>query len=490
MRFARTVVIWLLGGGLFAALGHCGGSDAAPAGGDSDGGGIDVGAGDDAISSGDGGTSGDAERDGTSDAGGDAAVIVPASLKPDCAARQGVGLTALPKFTGVLPAFADMSMGGASSYLYVLTQWGFARAPLGDNPHPYSAIIIGAEGGTGSGGLIPILCDCHQGSNTMDVAEGPGGDARLVLDWQPYAQGGPVGGSGFSGLPAMVAMTTGSGTIRFGQQIALPSAVPLGARIAAIYVASTSKYFAYYPVESNGVYLADVTTPTGSTSAANPIATTNAIGWMSGSIAGQAVRLRAANVGGASILAGFTPSDKKLHVADIDPATGALTETVSVVTTTAPILLEIGQVHGGVYVFGASTAGAWAWQYGASAHTLTPVTLPPGPFDSVRRLQITGPGAFPALLSLRDNGAGGTFVDVFDTYWLTQGGSPVRVASVQHLGAVDASYRGFGFNMSVSVGAQTWTGYLARELNPAAPGLPTVESQMHTDTIDLTCLAH
>ena len=111
------------------------------------------------------------------------------------AGPSGTAATSLPNFAGTLPGAADMTTAFGTSYLYVLTQWGFARAPLGSgtNPTPYSQIVIGNEGGSGSGGAIVIKCDCHAGSNTMDVAEGPGGDARMIARLGPVRAGG--GGS-------------------------------------------------------------------------------------------------------------------------------------------------------------------------------------------------------------------------------------------------------------------------------------------------------
>ena len=192
---------------------------------------------------------------------------------PDCGILQGNASTMLPNFAGSLPPSGDTTTGLGSSHLYVLTQWGFARAPISSpaNPTPYNGIVIGNEGGSGSGGIIPILCDCHQGANTMAAAQGPGGAARFISDWQPADQGGEPGDNNFSGLPAMVAMTNDNGPIGFGQQVELPDTVAPSGRIAAIYTGS--KYFAYLPVKGNGVYMADMTSPTGNPSATNPMPT-------------------------------------------------------------------------------------------------------------------------------------------------------------------------------------------------------------------------
>ena len=207
---------------------------------------------------------------------------------PDCGVLQGNLSTELPNFAGSLPPSGDMTNGLGSSHLYVLTQWGFSRAPISSpsNPAPYANIIIGNEGGSGSGGIIPIMCDCHQGSTTMAAAQGPDGQARFISDWQPYDQGGDPGDIGFSGLPAMVAMSQDNGGIQFGQQVDLPDKVAFSGRIAAIYTGS--KYFGYFPVHSDGVYMADMTSPTGNPSASSPMPTSFAIGWSSGNTPARA----------------------------------------------------------------------------------------------------------------------------------------------------------------------------------------------------------
>ena len=118
----------------------------------------------------------------------------------------------------------------------------------------------------------------------MSVAEGPGGTSRMVGDWQPYGQGGaapPPPNDYFSGHAAMVNQTIGTGVPQFGQQINLSAKVPNGSRIAAIYTAPSQKYWGFFPVKGTGVYVADITQPSGSPSYLNPIEPTFAIGWNS-----------------------------------------------------------------------------------------------------------------------------------------------------------------------------------------------------------------
>jgi hypothetical protein len=191
------------------------------------------------------------------------ALGVPRNAAAQNCAILGTQSTTLPSGSGTLTPNGEMVLG--ANYLYVGTQWGFVRAPLTTpaNPSPYSKVVVGKEGGSQEG-IIPIMCDCHQGWNVMDVAEGSDGTARLVGDWQPFVQGGnppPPPNSHFSGLPAQLAQATGSGNLGFGQQINLSDRVPGGARVAAIYIPgsnppASAKFYAYFPVKSGDVWKA------------------------------------------------------------------------------------------------------------------------------------------------------------------------------------------------------------------------------------------
>ncbi len=110
----------------------------------------------------------------------------------DCGIPLGTSSAVLPQYSGTLPGSADMTTAGGSSYLYVLTQWGMLRASISDpaNPGAFSQLVVGKEGGSNNGGVIQIYCDCHQGGNTMDVAQASDGTARVISDWQPFKQGG------------------------------------------------------------------------------------------------------------------------------------------------------------------------------------------------------------------------------------------------------------------------------------------------------------
>ncbi len=187
--------------------------------------------------------------------------------------------------------------GQGSSHLYVLTQWGFARAPISstrETRRPTAASSSGTRAAPAAA-ESPLLCDCHQGANTMAAAQGPGGASRFISDWQPADQGGEPGDNNFSGLPAMVAMTNDNGNdrIRPAGRVARHRGAQRAHR-GDLHAAS--KYFAYLPVKGNSVYMADMTSPTGNPSATNPMQTSFAIGWQSGTTPTRARGLSAAQV--------------------------------------------------------------------------------------------------------------------------------------------------------------------------------------------------
>jgi hypothetical protein len=398
--------------------------------------------------------------------------------------------THLPAGTGTIPPAGDLTLAGGSNYLYVMTQWGFARASLANpsNPGPYNEIIIGREGGS-TYGILPILCDCHQGWNTIDVAEAPGGaSSRMIGDWQPYAQGGAPGSFNFSGLPAMLAQATGAMPLRFGQQINLPARVDLGGRVAALYVESTSKYFGYFPVygSGKGVYQADLTNPTGSLAAANALNPTPSIMWDS---VNSGVHLKAGHVSvpgyDESLLLGATGlTPKVLHVAQVDPSSGTPTEIASITPAQMPAQLELGVVDGHIFIF--SSEGA----QGLNIYELTPpatLTLAANIPGTMWRAALRGSGAFPALFVHSAINTGDTSIDIYDTHFLTRGGSPVRVLSLPHYGSLTPHFASPGFEALVTQTGSTRTAYLYREWLGNFAVMPFIEDSIGTDVIDLSC---
>ena len=321
----------------------------------------------------------------------------------------------------------------------------------------------------------------------MDVAEAPDGTARMISDWQPFAQGG-----GGSGLAAQVAETTGTGPISFGQQINLPDAVAPSAQIAAVYIESNGKFFGYFPVINAGVYLADISNPTGNSAPGNAIQPVSAINWASGAISGTGARVHAKHVVipgyDKYLLVGSTPADDVIHVAEINTSTGIPIEIASRTGSAQGNSLEIGIVNNEIFIFAASSnAGLKVYKF-TPPSLLTEVTVPAAISGNIKKVDVSGPPPFPALSLYRDAGGSGSFVDIYDTKWL-QGSNPIRARSLEHYLADDASYRGAGFESWVVQNGGTVSAYIYRELNPPPPGLPSVQSPIHTDKIDISCIA-
>ncbi len=400
----------------------------------------------------------------------------------NCGVLQGNASTALPTNTGTLPPTGDLSLGGGTSYLYVLTQWGFARSSLANpaNPAPYTLTNVGLF--QGNGGVVQINCDCEQAWNTSDVAEGSGGTSRMIGDWLPYDLDSTPP---LSGQPAQLAQTVLAGAPGFGQQIFLPDKVAPQSRVAALYVDSTQKYFGYFPVSAGSVYVADLTNPTGNASSNGAIQPNVAIGWHSGNGTGQGVRVKALHVSipgyDQDLLVGSTVSDMTLHVAEVNPSTGAATEVASGALTASPVQLEIGVVNGRIFIFsGESTGGGLRVYEFQPPNALLDAGNIPGDF---RRVAVRGPAPFPVLLGHRYVSGSESYIDIYDTKWLTQGGSPLLGKSLRHIGATDASYRGSGFEALVKQVNGNLIAYLYRETST------TPQMSIHTDQIDISCLA-
>ena len=116
-----------------------------------------------------------------------------ARAQSGCGPQGTPASTSLPRFAGSLTG-GNLATAGNSGYLYVVTQWGFARASLADpaNPTGFSQVIIADEPGSGNGGLIALSCDCHQGATSFAAAEAPDGSSRMISDFNAAKQAGTL----------------------------------------------------------------------------------------------------------------------------------------------------------------------------------------------------------------------------------------------------------------------------------------------------------
>ena len=392
-----------------------------------------------------------------------------------CGVLEGSDSDILPVFSGTLPDV--VTTAGGSRFLTVLTNWGFVRASLA-NPASPSALAIGNVGlrtSIGSppdynGGKIPIYCDCAQGGSTMAVAEAPNGSARMFSDWRAAVQGG--------GLAGQVGRADGLGAPAFAQQISVPQTA-LGTVLAALYLPASSKFIGYFP-DSGGIKLVDATSTTG-----NP-ATGAALTPFSTFASWPDVRLLEAAtilVGGlpTPMLLGVTGSDGRIRLAQINPITGSPTQVASVAPLSFTRSVAFANVNNRVFVFSAEVAGGLQiYEYIGAA--LVPVAQQiPGSFE---RVLVRG-GQFPAVFALRSAGAN-TFLDIYDTIWLTQGGIPRLGRSLPHRGApVAEPYRSRAFDALVVENGPSSTAYVYRlKTTTVFNG----EHILATDTVDITCI--
>lgn len=399
-------------------------------------------------------------------------LLVMAAASPaqtGCAPTIGKTTTALPQFSGTVNGVLAMSATGGQ-YVYVLTQYGVARGSLANpsKPGPFVLAQIGHKnlGGVDNGGKVDMLCDCYQGGTTTDAAEASDGSARMISDWNN--RGG--------GLGAEVATADAQNNMAFGQQIDDGSRV-LGARVAALFLAS-GKYVGYFPFSSGanqgGVAFVDVTTTSGFASASGALKPFGTLSWGNGS----AVILKTAVIGGKYLLVGGVNLEGKIRIAEVDSSTGIPSEKANVSTAGTVNSLAIAAVNGRTFIFSAEgTAGVQIYEYAAGALTASGA-LTGGNFNEV---VLTG-GTFPLLFAHNVVSILGreSYIEVFDTNWVTQGGAPRQAAHLRHTGAPE-NYIGKGFQAFVS-GSNA---YVYR----IQPNTGSGESLVSATQLDVSCIA-
>jgi PKD repeat protein len=403
-------------------------------------------------------------------------------------AQSGCGPTgtqssvSMPQFAGTLTAGNLSTAGGSSNYLYVLTQWGFARASLANpaSPGTFSQVVIADEPGSGNGGLIQLSCDCHQGGTAFAAAEAPDGSARMISDFNASKQAGTIL------APAEAARADGSGGVKFGQQVKLANGAdgtfPLGAKIGAIYLASAGKYFGYVPTP-NGVAVVDLTNTNGQTAKSAALSPVSIFSWAPSSPAKVAAFKVAFGSSDLYLLAGSI--DGAVRIATINPTTGIPTDSASIAASGTPKSLAVAAVNGRIFVFSAEgTAGLHVYEYQPSQFSGTLTALPtsiPGNFD---RLMVRG-AQFPAILADSILGAGQSAIQIYDTKWLTQGGSPRLAYSLPQTGS-GLLYFDNSFEAIVKTNGGAVTAYVYRLKSPGVTGAPALVT---TDPVDISCIS-
>ncbi len=250
-------------------------------------------------------------------------------------------------------------------------------------------------------------------------------------------------------------------------------------KIAAIYLPSSGKYVGYVPTEQ-GVAVIDLTNTNSNPGKASALQPFTTLGWT----ASSAVRVYSAKVTiGSSdlfLLAGSTGTT--LRMASINASSGVPTESASVAAASRPLSIAVANVSGRIFVFSAEgTSGLRVYEYQPSQFggTLTPSSLSiPGNFDRV----IVKGGQFPAIFAHNKTSSTQSAIEIWDTNWLTQGGSPRKAYSLPQAGSGETF-----FDNSYEVVVKT-TGsviaYIYRLKSPA-----TGEAQVATQAIDISCIA-
>src|SRR5262249_8169120 len=162
---------------------------------------------------------------------------------------------------------------------------------------------------------------------------------------------------------------------------------------------------------------------------------TVAINWTSGTGSSPANRLKAMHVSIPAydkyLLVGSTGTSASgyvLHVAEINTSTGTANEVASASIDSVPSQIEIGGVDSRIFIVVSETSS------GLHVHEFQPpgTLLDAGQIaGDYRRAIVRGPAPFPALFAHRFQSSSQTYIDVFDTKWLTQGGSAQRALSLQ-----------------------------------------------------------
>ena len=394
----------------------------------------------------------------------------PAHAQIYCAADQPSDQTSLPTFSGTVSGVFATPAGGGR-YLYMLTQYGMVRGSLADpaHPGPFVLVQIGhkSTGGIDNGGKVAMVCDCWQGGNTIDAAEAPDGSARMVSDWNN--RGG--------GLSGEVATADASNNMAFGQQID-SQPMPGGSRVALLYLPS-GRYVGYFPFISSanqgGVAFVDVTSPNGSPSPNAGLKPFGSLNWGNGS----SVLLKSAVSAGKYLLVGAIRSERKIRIAEVDPSTGVPTEKASLSSSATVRSLSVATVEGRTFLF-AGEGNLQVYEYANGA--LQAAGTIPGAYDEV----VVRGGIFPLIFG-HNTVNGSTYIDIFDTNWLTRGGAPRQAAHLDHL-LGGSNHPNFLNYISVQVEAVVSgnTAYVYR-LRPGSSA--TAESIIDTTKVDISCIS-
>ena len=180
------------------------------------------------------------------------------------------------------------------------------------------------------------------------------------------------------------------------------------------------------------------------------------------------------------LLVGATKGDMTLHVAQINSSDGSLNEVANADLVGFPIQFDVGVVNNRIFIASAdSLAGLNVYEF-VPPNAIEYVGNIPGNFS---RAIMRGPAPFPGLFAHRvvSLSPAQSYIDIYDTKWFTQGGSPLLAKSLPHFGG--GGYHGYGMEAFVQSSGGAITAYVYREIG----GTP--DGSLHTDKLDISCIA-
>jgi hypothetical protein len=365
-----------------------------------------------------------------------------------------------PQFPTYSNAIANSGVVAGDQYVYFLSYYGFVRVNISNPDAPSSPQLANVghdrpNGGSppwyNDGGPVVVDCDCHGGARAMAAAESPSGDSRLISDWEPS-----INFSGSQALPYQAASTERG--FQFGQQVNAQPPLSTGVPLAAIYL-PPNKFFGYFPTGYGYVQTVDLTTTTGLSGqycppslfncqsdpakGLQPLAQT--LPWTTNS--GYGLWAGSAVVGGQTKYFLVGTGGGLIRVASIDPSSGIPTQIGSTPYTNVPEEIAIATVNGGAFLFSAEDAFSAGNGKGGlqvyeirSDNTVVRVQQPAAFQLNFTRVVVKASSpSTPAPLIFAHRNSGGSFIDIYDTNWLTPGisvptQSPRLGGSIPHLG--------------------------------------------------------
>lgn len=353
------------------------------------------------------------------------ALGAPAALGQGC---PGGATSALGNQFPIYTNSVTGDVWAGDRWVYTLSLYGFTRTDITnpDAPGVSQLAQVGYDRGNpdrnGGLGKVVVDCDCHNGGTVMAAAENAAGDSRLLSDWQPWHE------NQAASTPIEAARGI-AGNFEFAQQVNAGPTSILSAPIGVVALPNGS-FYGYVPTAAT-VQVVNLTNTTGQTGQVCDVGNVNChtdtaaalqvVGTLPWATAG--VWVGQATLNGAPTYFLIGAGAATLNVAIIDQNTGLPSAYGSAPFSTSPSQVALGTVKGGAYIFSAEgPSGIQVYEIRLGG-AVVPVTQPTiFANKNVGHVVVRGPaGAQAPLLFVsysRDS-----FIDIWDTNWLTPGSS-------------------------------------------------------------------